>query len=95
MSLLIALKDWLEDAESGKPSNAVKTRGLCSYVGISNAVTVDLAAQFLSDKSLTCTIYPFGADDYDERQLNKTMHLCPKRLAWVKKTIAKLESENE
>ncbi len=32
-------------------------------------------------------VYPFGEADFDERDEAGTMHLCPKRVGWVIKTL--------
>lgn len=34
--------------------------------------------------------YPFGEEDWDMRSFASTMHLCPKRLAFVHKMIRKI-----
>lgn len=42
--------------------------------------------QLFVAEDLDCN-YPFGCFDFDERNEKKTMHLCPKRLGWVIKTL--------
>lgn len=32
-------------------------------------------------------VYPFGEEDFDERDMNDTMHLCPVRVGWVIKVL--------
>lgn len=35
--------------------------------------------------------YPFGIDDYNDRWIANTNHLCPKRRQWVEDTIRENE----
>lgn len=89
------LVDWLAWAEAGgnglSPAGHAyrKGRGLCA-----NVCKSSLTAYWQLDKRLEEDFddpsWPFGQDDYSMRQAHQTQHQCPKRLAWVRKTIKEL-----
>lgn len=94
MTLLEALKAWLVDATSDKPSKDVRYFGLCGYIFIVldlPDLRNELRELFIYDK-LDYT-YPFGMGNFEAKRLLEHMHRCPKRLAWVRKTIKRLENK--
>lgn len=88
--VLAFLKEWLAWAEAGglKKSSFTRGDGLC--VNAHNWGSGDLGDYFeyviFADES-----YPFGFDDYRDREESHTQHECPKRLAWVRNKIEELE----
>ena len=90
------LTDWLTWAEEGAPEPHrcfTRLSGLCSnalWWGGTNHTTEydaydareDLLALFGEDG------YPFGREAFYERSRNRTQHLDPNRLAWVRATLA-------
>ena len=99
-SLLLAfLKDYRAWVERGAPDVDPFWRayGLCQALTYwyKDTICLDqhhdirrLLLQLLSNKT-----YPFGEQDYHRRRDDGTQHECPKRLAFVRKTIAELEKE--
>lgn len=92
-------KEWLEWAESGK-DHAVFTPniGLCYNLAWWGAYSVTEAELYeLLYETFGDNVYPFGKDEYLDRQQSSTQHLCPKRLSFVREQIALYESyvENE
>lgn len=89
------LVDWLAWAEAGgeglSPAGHAyrKDWGLCTnarrfWDDVMDPMEDWLVADFGDSAS------PFGMDEYVERQHEGTQHQCPKRLAWVRKTIEEL-----
>lgn len=81
------LSDWLAWAEGGAPEGEPFNRafGLCRssrHYGVTEELTALFRAQGLNDA------IPFGPDYWD-RSWPGTQHLCPKRLAWVRKQLAR------
>lgn len=74
------LQGWYDWVLAGAPNGEPYLRGwgLCSNVLTHQQ---ELRAIFGGEP------YPFGYEDYDFRQLNNSMHECPKRLAWVRKML--------
>ena len=81
--LRAALQWWLDQAESAEPAEGITYWGLCSSLPpLGKELQNVLRAHFGP------LDYPFGQSDYHARQVCNTMHLCPKRLAWVRAMIA-------
>lgn len=77
MSLLLkeVLRNWLTDATSTSPSDKVKKRGLCFYVGI------NLEGELFEE--LGHLNFPFDATVIDHIK-DREKHLNPRRLAFVR-----------
>lgn len=97
-TLLSFLKHWIEWVEAGAPDNEPfsRSKGLCpnarKFGGF--ATGTELANHLI--KTLDNCLFPFdGYIDYITRRELGTQHECPKRLAWVRKTIKELERTNE
>lgn len=94
--LISFLASWLHWAENGAPDGEPHNRrnGLCH-----NALRFEYSSwrarcQELADllfEEFDQTINPFG-DDYLGRSLSRTQHLCPNRLAWVRKKLGEVET---
>lgn len=80
MEFLAAWYQWTLD---GAPEAAPFDRcdGLCHAADDYGIYIGGLNIQFREDD--LDTRYPFGEGDYANAQDTCTMHLCPKRLAWV------------
>lgn len=81
--LIAFLKAWHDWATSGAPDGETFFRGvgLCGNSSASNGeVCVELLDIFEDD-------YPFGYREYVGQQISKTMHECPRRLAWVRERL--------
>lgn len=81
------LRDWLEWVERGAPEGEPYWRenGLCDNAFKSRAgcfVLGDLESAFDDDS------YPFGCGDFHRRYHDRTMHECPKRLAFARANAA-------
>lgn len=94
------LKEWLEWAEGGAVTDLYFTgEGLCcssyKYAAREGAghLTVDYAMEEIFESQGKNIAFPFGRDDYWKRSKERTIHQCPKRLQWVKDTIAMLEDK--
>lgn len=92
------LRSWLDWAENDQRLPYSKYYGLCSNVyrfGASEHELEEINNQLLTalDADFGVKDYPFGEFNYELREQNGTQHLDPDRLAWVKKTIARLEKE--
>lgn len=97
---LAFLRGWLKWAENGAiTSEYIADEGLCcsSYKYAANAdiykYGVDKVMEKLFIEQDKCIAYPFGMADYWHRAKEFTQHQCPKRLQWVKGTIALLEAK--
>ena len=85
--LRAALQWWLVEAESAEPHEGITINGLCPvFLSPKEDVSDELKA--VLHRQFPGLLYPFGRDDYFARDLNYTMHLCPKRRAWVRAMIA-------
>lgn len=89
--LRAALQWWLDQAESAEPHEGITINGLCPVFlyhkeDLSDELSDELMA--VLHRQFPGSLYPFGMDDYFVRQDSETMHLCPKRLAWVRAMIA-------
>lgn len=94
--LYTLFKEWLEDATSDNPTDYVRNFGLCRNASFTSLdVYGELKVLFMHTlKGQEEFIeYPFGEQDYKERQRSHTMHLCPNRLTFVRKQIAKYEED--
>lgn len=94
------LRGWLDWAENDGENDGPYCNyyGLCSNVycfGASEHELEEINNQLLTalDADFGVKDYPFGEFNYEFRSRNDTQHLDPDRLAWVKKTIARLEKE--
>lgn len=92
--LLAYLKDWLAWVERGAPNREPYWRhvGLCcnSLFFHGDAANRAMKKRF---KRFTSPTHPFGYENYEARMETNTQHECPKRLRWVRKTIASLEAK--
>lgn len=94
------LQDWLDWAERGAPDGEPYTRGsgLCVNLARYTEHWTD-SAYLAADRELAAawggSRTPFGSADYWARSLSQTQHECPKRLAWVRKTLAEAASEED
>lgn len=92
--LLEFLKAWHDWATSGAPDGEPFHReyGLCDNAKCNSLSLSDELRNLFKlgrrNGDFECFIYPFGARDFDDRGGNNSMHECPKRLAWVRATIA-------
>lgn len=97
------LKDWLNWAK-GKPSkisyyaNAGLCQGCETYAHAEHGMTIGVEFTHMELRNMfradgLNTSFPFGFNDYVGRKREHIQHTCPKRLAWVKKTIKRLESK--
>lgn len=89
--LIAFLKAWYDWATSGAPEGEPFRRmhGLCVNTArfpVSDGDSFRLFRE-VSD-AVGDDAWPFGGEDeYDTRELNKTQHECPKRLAWVRERL--------
>lgn len=81
------LTGWLLWVENGAPDAGLYSRscGLC--IGAPGHLVAELILLF--ERDFGCGSFPFGQADYYARARNRTQHLCPKRLAWVKAKLGK------
>lgn len=102
--MLEFLKAWLKWAtEDGAPDRKPFNRrfGLCFEIVVWSKLpgnqgkvnTPRIALDCLFQQDGLCDVYPFGVGAYGRRLYEGTQHLDPNRLAWVRKTIEKLENE--
>lgn len=82
------LREWDEWANRDQPPQSVRLYGLCDYTTVSNVgfnhrheLRKELRSIFSHEGFHQA--FPFGRDDFLSRGFNGTMHLCPKRVAWV------------
>lgn len=90
------LQNWLDWVERGAPEGEPYARscGLCTNLGWSEFANLKVWAELQSVLPYGGRrSYPFGARGYTERVAHGTQHECPKRLAWVRKTLAEAASE--
>lgn len=90
--LIAFLKAWHDWATNGAPDGKPFWRytGLCGnalchgvYGHKGDALFNELNEYFCDDDG-----YPFGGEEeYTDRFHDKTQHLCPKRLAWVRERL--------
>ena len=100
-TVLKFLKEWQAWAEAGAPPHAHFSRhyGLCSNLQqwADHTSWAPLWLKYILDllfeKDGLDPDHPFGIESYISRKETASQHLCPKRLAWVRRTIAKLEQE--
>jgi len=87
-----ALSDWLKWAENGAPDNECFYRGfgLCVAVAFTGGMPLGEELEAIFAAQGLGRSHPFGKKAYNEGFDNKTMHLDPNRLAWVR---AQLEGE--
>lgn len=90
------LRAWLWWVGWGAPRNVKKykfrrTDGLCwslwAYYPQSKASKLENELKRMFQADGLDKTYPFGCVDFDTRSDNKTMHLCPNRIAWVIKVL--------
>lgn len=89
--LIAFLKAWHDWATNGAPDKEPFYReyGLCDNVEECPGLT-ETSADSVTDELIDffkLELFPFGADDYDERYYDRTQHECPKRLAWVRERL--------
>lgn len=81
------LTEWYEwatgDAEDGEPF--WRGAGLC--INAPRSVRDELKAVFAAE--FGNSRFPFGHRSYSARSRHESMHLCPKRLAWVRKKLGR------
>lgn len=106
--ILNALKAWLEWVEAGMPDSEVfKHQGLCSnvmnytrkFVSEANPINVVIYLECMFSADGLSTLLPFnmksaGQPSYTTEVTYKTLHLNKDRMAWVLKTIKRLEETN-
>ena len=92
-------KEWLEwatgDAEDGEVFSRAYGLGVnADCYGVAEDTMQELT--YLINTTFNNELFPFG-EDFHEREIQRTQHLCPKRLAFVREQIALYESyvENE
>ena len=85
-------KEWLEWAEGdGKDHEVFRSyAGLCSNLDwwCGNSSMAEELYDLLY-QTFGLYAYPFGEDEYSDRRVSETQHLCPKRLAFVREQISK------
>lgn len=99
-ALLAFYIDWLAWAEAGAPDDSACFTpgiGLCNNAWYHaqlhgrekpHEVEEELHKQFrAAGRYGERMYYPFGQADYLKRSDNDSLHLCPKRLAWVRARI--------
>lgn len=90
------LQDWLDWVERGAPEGEPYGRsyGLCLNARYEwgYALSSELERLFAAQGLNAAT--PFGSG-YFARAVGKTQHECPKRLEWVRKTLAEAASEED
>lgn len=85
------LADWLAWAEAGGEEFSPAGHGYRKYWGLcSNAEEFWEGVEDQLDDRLDDEPYPFGFEEYEAGRWSQTQHQCPKRLAWVRKTIEEL-----
>ncbi|UCR75557.1 hypothetical protein PP742_gp73 [Alcaligenes phage vB_Af_QDWS595] len=97
-TLLSFLKHWIEWVEAGAPHKMPYSRriGLCAAYTKYSGNPTDLSLCILLVEEFQDSTYPFnGYIDYKWRRELGTQHECPKRLAWVRKTIKELENQGD
>lgn len=82
------LTNWLKWAENGAPEDEPYSRyyGLCCNAP--GEVFLELLTVLGDD-------YPFGREEHDKRKVEKTQHLDPNRLAWVRATLEENSHERD
>lgn len=83
------LREWLEWAENGAGEHDVFRRdlGLCSMI-FNYDCTHGTGFDYEMIDIFAHNSYPFGGERaYYEDKKNKTMHLNPERLVWVRKQL--------
>jgi len=85
------LTDWLTWAEAGAPDHPVffPEAGLCSnarWWGEEHGIGIDMDLAFMD--IFGGESYQFGCKAFYERSRNRTQHLDPNRLAWVRAVLA-------
>lgn len=95
------LEAWLSWAEGGAVTQEFDVKqGLCYHVYHNRYVGREVQVgrctskkdvfeelEELMHEDFGDNPYPFGFNDFDHRRETGTMHLCPKRLAWVRKVL--------
>lgn len=110
-TLLLFLQEWLAWAEAGAPLGhpRIVHFGLCSNLfywhqnkfGGGSLEYTDAAISFEDLLSKVNNegnvLYPFNTSisEYTTECRSGTTHLNPKRVQWVKETIAKLQEQNQ
>jgi hypothetical protein len=83
------LADWLAWAEAGAPEhpNFGRSNGLCVLAHYARGeILHDLRKQLRA--SFEETPYPFGGSrEFSQRAFDRTQHLNPARLAWVRQQL--------
>lgn len=86
--LIAFLKAWYDWATNGAPDGKPFSRGggLCAnafhFVPVGQPVFLGEMEKLFGGGR-----FPFGAVNYDDRNLARTQHECPKRLAWVRERL--------
>lgn len=94
------LESWLEFAETGKKEEWLEPSwGLCSNFMYwlkqfpKKDTHYDLLGLILEEEFPFDLAYPFGATAYFSESKSESHHKNPERLAWVRKTIKRLEND--
>lgn len=87
------LQWWLKRAETATQGSSVCCYGLCAnavlfFAGHEDESPLEELMALFKSQGLHRD-FPFGRGDYLDRLANKTLHECPKRLAWVKAQLTK------
>jgi hypothetical protein len=86
---LVAWTEWrLAGALDGKPF--YRYFGLCESANVYGGVDIVEEISSLFDY----IGYPFGEECFFRDDRNSTMHLCPRRIAWVEARIKEYENAN-
>lgn len=103
--LLAFLKDWLEWTKNPVDTDDGYRRqyGLCicltkyctKYGLYRQRLDIDGELEKLFKADRLSIAFPFGEASFWEAERMDAMHLCPMRLAWVRKTIANLEEPSD
>lgn len=102
--ILEFLKDWRDWARGeAQHGDFFRDQGLCSAIGrwgarslrgVDNMQRFAIYGHLMTMLKVTMgdSLTPFGFADYRNQEKTNTMHLCPKRLAWVDDMILRIRS---
>lgn len=99
LAFLRSYRNWVDlgappDTDEDNPRRYSRRHGLCDSVSQMYSASTDEVRSVMKAiwrSQERSTGYPFG-EDFDTRKTTATMHLCPKRMAWVRDTITMLKN---